>query len=212
MQNNNSSFISLKKNEYLRLTRRYSARNFVLYYFFIIIIKLILGILFLNSVYVTRNYIINPDKFWDKTFKNDGLLNLQSYCAFTGIYLICNSIFSIMNNILITIHIYCGGLKRRLQYANIVFIIFQIVLFIYSLFTLIKFTSLISLFIILFIFSVFNLLTSIIYFILVKRVLRRENLYMLSIRRMESHASEYYQEYLQKEKLKDFYENKNIND
>jgi hypothetical protein len=29
---------------------------------------------------------------------------------------------------------------------------------------------------------------------------------------MESHASEYYQEYLQKEKLKDFYENKNIND
>ena len=212
MQNNNSSFISLKKNEYLRLTRRYSAKYFVIYYFFIIIIKLILGILFLNSVYVTRHYIINPDKFWEKTFKNDSLLNLQSYCAFTGIYLICNSIFSIMNNILITIHIYCGGLKRRLQYANIVFIIFQIVLFIYSLFTLIKFTSLISLFIILFIFSVFNLLTSIIYFILVKRVLRRENLYMLSIRRMESHASEYYQEYLQKEKIKDIYENKNINE
>ena len=208
MQSNISPLVYLKKNLYLRLTRRYSARNFVLYYFFIIIIKIILGIVFLNSVYVTRHYIINPDKFWEKTFKNDSLLNLQSYCAFTGIYLICNSIFSIMNNILITIHIYYGGLKRRLQYANIVFIIFQIVLFIYSLFTLIKFTSLISLFIILFIFSVFNLLTSIIYFILVKRVLRRENLYMLSIRRMESHALEYYQEYLQKENVKKIYENK----
>ena len=208
MKSNISPLVYLKKNLYLRLTRRYSAKYFVIYYFFIIIIKLILGILFLNSVYVTRHYIINPDKFWDKTFNNDSLLSLQSYCAFTGIYLICNSIFSIMNNILITIHIYYGGLKRRLQYANIVFIIFQIVLFIYSLFTLIKFTSLISLFIILFIFSVFNLLTSIIYFILVKRVLRRENIYMLSIRRMESHALEYYQEYLQKENVKKIYENK----
>ena len=157
MQSNISPLVYMKKNLYLRLTRRYSAKYFVIYYFFIIVIKLILGILFLNSVYVTRNYIINPDKFWDKTLKNDGLLNLQSYCAFTGIYLICNSIFLIINNIIITIHIHYGGLKRRLQYANIVFIIFQIVLFVYSFFTLIKFTNLISLFIFLFIFSVFNL-------------------------------------------------------
>ena len=208
MQSNISPLVYMKKNLYLRLTRRYSAKIFVIYYFFIIVIKIILGILFLNAVYVTRNYIINPDKFWDKTFNNDSLLSLQSYCAFTGIYLICNSIFSIMNNILITIHIYYGGLKRRLQYANIVFIIFQIALFVYSIFTLVKFTNLISLFIILFIFSFFNILTSIIYFMLVKRVLRRENIYMLSIRRMESHALEYYQEYLQKENVKKIYENK----
>ena len=208
MKSNISPLVYLKKNLYLRLTRRYSAKIFVIYYFFIIVIKIILGILFLNAVYVTRNYIINPDKFWDKTFNNDSLLSLQSYCAFTGIYLICNSIFSIMNNILITIHIYYGGLKRRLQYANIVFIIFQIALFVYSIFTLVKFTNLISLFIILFIFSFFNILTSIIYFMLVKRVLRRENIYMLSIRRMESHALEYYQEYLQKENVKKIYENK----
>ena len=186
MQNNNSSFISLKKNEYLRLTRRYSARNFVLYYFFIIIIKIILGIVFLNSVYVTRHYIINPDKFWDKTFKNDGLLNLQSYCAFTGSYLICNSIFLFILNIFITLHIYCGGLKRRLQYANIVFIIFQSALFIYSIYTLIKFTNLIYLFIILIIFSSINLIVSITYFILVQKVLLIEKQdYMSSISQIE---------------------------
>jgi hypothetical protein len=186
MQNNNSSFISLKKNEYLRLTRRYSARNFVLYYFFIIIIKIILGIVFLNSVYVTRHYIINPDKFWDKTFKNDGLLNLQSYCAFTGSYLICNSIFLFILNIFITLHIYCGGLKRRLQYANIVFIIFQSALFIYSIYTLIKFTNLIYLFIILIIFSSINLIVSITYFILVQKVLLIEKQdYMSSISEIE---------------------------
>ena len=182
MQNNNSSCISLKKNLYLRLTRRYSARNFVLYYFFIVIIKIILGILFLNSVYVTRHYIINPDKFWEKTFKNDSLLNLQSYCAFTGSYLICNSIFLFILNIFITLHIYCGGLKRRLQYANIVFIIFQSALFIYSIYTLIKFTNLIYLFIILIIFSSINLIVSIIYFILVQKVLLIEKQdYMSSI-------------------------------
>ena len=186
MQNNNSSFISLKKNEYLRLTRRYSARNFVLYYFFIIIIKIILGIVFLNSVYVTRHYIINPDKFWDKTFKNDGLLNLQSYCAFTGSYLICNSIFLFILNIFITLHIYCGGLKRRLQYANIVFIIYQSALFIYSIYTLIKFTNLIYLFIILIIFSSINLIVSITYFILVQKVLLIEKQdYMSSISEIE---------------------------
>ena len=186
MQNNNSSFISLKKNEYLRLTRRYSARNFVLYYFFIIIIKIILGIVFLNSVYVTRHYIINPDKFWEKTFKNDSLLNLQSYCAFTGSYLICNSIFLFILNIFITLHIYCGGLKRRLQYANIVFIIFQSALFIYSIYTLIKFTNLIYLFIILIIFSSINLIVSITYFILVQKVLLIEKQdYMSSISEIE---------------------------
>ena len=209
MQNNNSSFISLKKNEYLRLTRRYSARNFVLYYFFIIIIKIILGIVFLNSVYVTRHYIINPDKFWEKTFKNDSLLNLQSYCAFTGSYLICNSIFLFILNIFITLHIYCGGLKRRLQYANIVFIIFQTFLFIYSTYAFSKFTNLISLFIILFGFSFFNLLLSIIYFILIEIILLKEkNDYILSINEMVNDIKKQLKNY-EKESFLDNSTNKN---
>ena len=177
----------MKKHLREKLLRRYNVKNFVIYYFFIIIIKVILGIVFLNAVYVTRNYIINPDKFWDKTFNNDSLLNLQSYCGFTGIYLICNSIFLIINNFLITFQIYCGGLKRRLLYANIVFIIFQITLFVYSVFTLVKFTNLISLFLILFIFSSINLIISTIYFILVLRVILIENEdYMFSISEMKN--------------------------
>ena len=101
MDNNISPLIYLPKNLYLRLTRRYSSKYFVIYYFFIIFIKIILGVLFLNAVYVTRNYLIDPDKFWEKTLKKDKYLSLQSYCAFTGIFLICSSIFSIMNNALI---------------------------------------------------------------------------------------------------------------
>ena len=203
------NFSNFENNLVINLTRRYRAKNFVIYYFFIIIIKIIIGILFLNSVYVTRNYIINPDKFWDKTLKNDGLLNLQSYCAFTGIYLICNSIFLIINNIIITIHIHYGGLKRRLQYANIVFIIFQTFLFIYSTYAFSKFTNLISLFIILFGFSFFNLILSIIYFLLIEIILLKEkNDYILSINEMVNDIKKQLKNY-EKESFLDNSTNKN---
>ena len=46
------------KNLYLRLSRRKSAKYFIAYYFAVLIIMAILGILFLNSVYLTRHYII----------------------------------------------------------------------------------------------------------------------------------------------------------
>lgn len=207
MDNNISPLIYLPKNLYLRLTRRYSSKYFVIYYFFIIFVKIILGVLFLNAVYVTRNYLIDPDKFWEKTLKKDKYLSLQSYCAFTGIFLICSSIFSIMNNALITSHIYFGGLKRRLQYANYAFLILQVLLFLYSSITLIRFDNIISLFIILFVFSFFNLLTSIILFMLIRRSYRRENPFMLSIRRMEAHVEEYYQDYLSKNNIKQIVQN-----
>ena len=191
------------KNLYLRLSRRKSAKYFIAYYFAVLIIMAILGILFLNSVYLTRHYIINGDKFWEKIQNDSNLLRIQSFSAFTGVFLICIAAFSIMNNILVIGHINAGGLKRRLQYANYVFIFFQIILFIYSLVTLIMFTNLIFLYPLLFVFAFYNLLNSIIYFLLIRRCLRRENLFMLSIRRMENHKNEFYQEYLSKNGLKE---------
>ena len=191
------------KNLYLRLSRRKSAKYFIGYYFAVLIIMAIIGVLFLNSVYMTRNYIFNGDKFWEKIQKDSSLLRVQSFSAFTGVFLCCIAAFSTMNNILVVGHINAGGLKRRLQYANYVFLFFQIVLFIYSTAMLIMFTNLISLYIVLFVFSFYNLLNSIIYFLLIRRCLRRENLFMLSIRRMEAHKAEFYQEYLSKNGLKE---------
>ena len=196
------------KNLYLRLSRRKSAKYFIGYYFAVLIIMAIIGVLFLNSVYMTRNYIFNGDKFWEKIQKDSSLLRVQSFSAFTGVFLCCIAAFSTMNNILVVGHINAGGLKRRLQYANYVFLFFQIVLFIYSTAMLIMFTNLISLYIVLFIFSFYNLLNSIIYFLLIRRCLRRENLFMLSIRRMEAHKAEFYQEYLSKNGLKEIIPNK----
>ena len=196
------------KNLYLRLSRRKSATYFIGYYFAVLIIMAIIGVLFLNSVYMTRNYIFNGDKFWEKIQKDSSLLRVQSFSAFTGVFLCCIAAFSTMNNILVVGHINAGGLKRRLQYANYVFLFFQIVLFIYSTAMLIMFTNLISLYIVLFVFSFYNLLNSIIYFLLIRRCLRRENLFMLSIRRMEAHKAEFYQEYLSKNGLKEIIPNK----
>ena len=65
------------------------------------------------------------------------------------------------------------------------------------------FTNLIFLYPLLFVFAFYNLLNSIIYFLLIRRCLRRENLFMLSIRRMENHKNEFYQEYLSKNGLKE---------
>ena len=191
------------KNLYLRLSRRNSAKCFIIYYFFILAIMIVFGALFLHSVYLTRNYIVNGDVFWEKTFKNPKMLRIQSFSAFTGVFLICVGVFSIMNNILVIGHIYAGGLKRRLQYASFVFLFFQIIVFLYSFVTIIMFTNLIVLYPIFFVFSFFNILNSFIYFLLVRRCVIRENLFMLSIRRMESHKEEFRQEYLSKNNLKE---------
>ena len=194
---------------YLRLSRRNSVKYFIIYYFVLLLGMTVFGILFLNSVYVTRHYIVNPDKFWKQVLQHNYLLSLQKYCAFTGIFLICLSVFLIMNNILVVVHVYYGGLQRRLQVANYIFIIFQSCLFVYSLIMLIMFKGLITLFPALFVFSIFNFLSAIIYFLLLRRSYRRENPFMLSIDRMERHKNEYYQEYLSKKDLNDIQNNDN---
>ena len=194
---------------YLRLSRRNSVKYFIIYYFVLLLGMTVFGILFLNSVYVTRHYIVNPDKFWKQVLEHNYLLSLQKYCAFTGIFLICLSVFLIMNNILVVVHVYYGGLQRRLQVANYIFIIFQSCLFVYSLIMLIMFKGLITLFPALFVFSIFNFLSAIIYFLLLRRSYRRENPFMLSIDRMERHKNEYYQEYLSKKDLNDIQNNDN---
>ena len=114
-----------------------------------------------------------------------------------------------MNNILVVVHVYYGGLQRRLQVANYIFIIFQSCLFVYSFIMLIMFKGLITLFPALFVFSIFNFLSAIIYFLLLRRSYRRENPFMLSIDRMERHKNEYYQEYLSKKDLNDIQNNDN---
>lgn len=184
------------KNLYLRLSRRYSAQYFIGYYFIVLLVMIIFGILFLHSVYLTRNYVLDGDKYWKQMEKHNYYLQVQNFNAFTGIFLICIALFSIMNNISIFLHILRGGLKKRLKYSNYIFFFFQIILFLYSFILLCMFGGLTWLYPVLFVFCFYNLLNSIIFFLLIKRCVRRENDFMLSMNRMETHKGEYLKEYI----------------
>ena len=202
--NNNENLLNLDQKDYLpkllylRLSRRKNVYYFCIYYFFLCFIFLIFCLLFFNATYVTRNYIINPQKFWEKSFKDPFLLRLQRYCALLAIYILCSTVFAIMLNIVILLHIVKGGLKRRLQFSNYIFYFSQIVTFIVCLLVLIIFKDLITLIPIIFTFSLFNLFAATIYFMLLRRSLKRENLYLLSLDKMKKHKEEYKEEYLSK--------------
>ena len=168
----------------IRLNRRKICQIFCLYFFILSIVYLIFGVLFFYATYVTRYFIIDPDKFWSINMKRPGLLKLQRFCAAEGMFLVCSSLFSIMDNIVIYLHIIKGGLKRRLKYANIIFFFLQIISFIFNLYGFCSYKSIIILFPLLFSYSSLILFLSILYFIFIKRSIKVENLFLLSIKRM----------------------------
>ena len=116
----------------IRLSRRKSVKYFSLYFFVLNIIFILFGILFFCATYVTRYFITDPDTFWSINMKKPYLLKLQRFTAALGMYLVCSSIFSIMDNIVIYIHVIKGGLKRRLQYANYIFFSYKFFLLFFA--------------------------------------------------------------------------------
>ena len=184
----------------LRLKRRKSAKYFSIYFFVIIAFYIIFGIIFFCTTYVTRYFIYDPDLFWAINMENPNLLKLQRFSASAGMFLVCSSIFAIMDNIVIYYHIIKGGLKRRLQYANYIFFFIQVFSFIFCLYGICAYRNLIVIFPIIFSYSSFALISSIIYFIIIKRSLNVENLFLLSIERMILHQKN----------LKDQYSSKKI--
>ena len=184
----------------IRLTRRKSVKYFSLYFFILNIIYIIFGILFFFATYVTRYFISDPDLFWSINMEKPYLLKLQRFTAGAGMYLICSSIFSIMDNIVIYFHVKKGGLKRRIQYANFIFLFLQVFSFIFCLYGILSYRIIIIIFPIIFIYSFFNLIAGIIYFMLIKRSLNVENLFLLSIERLALYQKNFKEE-IRKKKL-----------
>ena len=137
----------------IRLSRRKSVKYFSLYFFVLNIIYILLGILFFCATNVTRYFITDPDTFWSINMEKPHLLKLQRFTAALGMYLICSSIFSIMDNIVIYYHVIKGGLKRRLQYAHYIFFFLQVFSFIFCLYGILSYKKLIILFPIIFLYS-----------------------------------------------------------
>ena len=179
----------------LRIILRKSVKYFSIYFFILDALYFIFSICFFHATYFTRTYIFNPDKFWSYNMERPYLLKLQRFCAGAGMYLICATFFSIMDNLIIYFHIIKGGLKRRLQYANYIFFFLQLCSSIVCLYGIYIYRNIIILFPLLFGYSIFTLNAAIIYFLLMKRSLVRENLFLLSIERMANFLKEYKDDY-----------------
>ena len=182
----------------LRIIFRKNVKYFSIYFFILCILYFIFGICFFHATYLTRYYIFNPDEFWSYNMERPYLLKLQRFCAGAGMYLICTTIFSIMDNIIIYLHTIKGGLRRRLQYANYIFFFLQLCSFIFCLYGIYFYRNIIILFPFIFGYSIFTLIAAIIYFLLIRRCLSRENLFLLSIERMEKFLKEYRDDFLPK--------------
>ena len=168
----------------IRLYHRKRVKKFSIFIFISQSIYFIFGVMFFVSAYITRFFIYDPDEFWNQMIKRPFLLKLQKFCAGGGIYLCLFSIFSIMDNIVIYILLKKGGLKRRLQYDIYILLILKVILF--------------SLY---FIHSTFALALTIIYFILIKKSCKSENLFFLSIERLTKYL-EYIEEFQKQKKIK----------
>jgi hypothetical protein len=182
----------------LRIIFRKNVKYFSVYFFILNAFYFIFSICFFNATYMTRNYIFDPDEFWSYNMERPYLLKLQRFCAGAGMYLLCTTIFSIMDNIIIFLHIIKGGLKRRLQYANYIFFFLQLCSFIFCLYGIYIYRNIIILFPFIFGYSIFTLIASIIYFFLINRCIARENLFLLSIERMTKCLKEYKDDYMPK--------------
>ena len=171
----------------IRLFHRKKVTKFSIFIFISKSIYFILGIIFFVAAYVTRFFISNPDKFWEQIMKRPYLLILQKFCAGSGIYICFFSIFMIMDNVVIYILLKKGGLKRRLQYSIYILLIMEIINFCFSLYSICCFRNILLLFPIFFVQSFITLVMTVIYFLLIRRSCNVENLFLLSIERLNKY-------------------------
>jgi hypothetical protein len=184
---------------FLRMTRRAGLKNFSFVVLAFHFAFLILGFIFIDGIWNTRKYISNGNDYWDY-FKIQSLSDkeVQYYCTFSGILCLLSSAFNIMNMIVIIVHTFNGGLRARLKFCQWIHFLMQLIIFIYSFIPLIRLQGIISLFPALFAVSVVNEIFAIVLFMLIRRVVRKELDFMLSIELMDVHEKEFREEYIKR--------------
>lgn len=180
---------------YRRYSRRMSAFCFSIYSFFHYLVIVIFGIVFCLAAYDNRNYALSklgPDSFFKNKIKNLNILKLPIINTYIGTILVLIGAFCLINNLVILFHLIKGGNKKRLLFINYIGFVIQIFLFLGAIIILVFYDFSMLLVHSFFIFIVFNLLSSIIYFILVKRsvdvTITKDGDYpFLSMRIMKNH-------------------------
>jgi hypothetical protein len=188
---------------YLRITRRESLKIVTFASFILNLALFAIGFVFLDGVSNTRRYIYNGDHFWDVSRVNNYNDNeVQLFMSVIAIFTILSSFIEIMNNGVIFYHAQYGGLTKRFVLAQWVNKIFQILILILSIIVFIKFTNIIILFPIYLALAAVAEVSSIFVFFFLRKVIRKELIYMLPYETMLQHKEEYYQEFQTKTKAK----------
>lgn len=184
---------------YLRLKHRENIKFFIAFYTVFNIFAIILGALYLDAAGNTKKYISNIIDFWD-FYKINTLVRkeIPLMATFSGIFLLCLGVFNLMNMIVIIKHVFIGGLRIRLKILSYLYLIFQIILFAYSIFPIAKYQVIIVLNVILLILAFANLFFCIFFFMLLRRIFRKESRYMLPLNLLYYHKQEYLNDYINK--------------
>ena len=174
----------------IRLYHRKKVKKFLLYIFIAQSIYFIFGIILFLAAYLTRYFVVDPDDFWEQMMNRPSLLILQKFCAGSGIYTCCFSLFSIMDSIVIYVLINKGGLKRRLLYGTYILLVCEIINFLSSLYSVLYFRNIIFLFPIYFVYSCGMFGLTIYFSLLIKNCSKNENLFLFSIDKLNKYMEE----------------------
>jgi len=183
----------------IRLNRRNNLKNFSIFFFLFNLLLLGLGILYIDASSHTRRYISKGDDFWNFVFENKlKSKELVLIFSFTGIFEIFASSFNIMNGLVVMKHIFRGGLKIRLSFSIYTTMIIQIINFGFSFFIIIKYNLIINLNIFLLVLNGIHLLNTLIFFYYTRKIIVKEDDYMLSLNTLLKHKVDYFSEYERK--------------
>ncbi len=182
-----------------RLRRRMNIKYFSIVFFLYNIILLIIGIFYIDASSFTRKYINDADDYWNFYFENK-IRNkeIPLVFSFTGILVIISTSFNIMNGLVILKHIFRGGLRTRLSFAIYTTTIIQAINFGFSFYIIIKYNQIINLNILLLILNGFHLVITIILFYFTKKIISKEDDFMLSLSVLNKHKIDYFNEYERK--------------
>jgi hypothetical protein len=179
-----------------RIKRRNKTKILSIFLFVYNLLLIIIGIIYIDASSNTRNYIGNGDEFWELFDELDlRPKEISLICAFTGMLVAVSSASNIVNGIVILKHIFRGGLKIRLTLCSYASLFLQILNLCFSFFILIKYRLTLFLNIFYFIVTVINLLLTGLMFYFIKKLVKIESDYMLSLDILMKHKLDYFNDY-----------------
>lgn len=191
--------IYLPKLLLTRLQRREKVKTFSIVFFLYNIVLLVLGVIYIDASSFTRKYIRNGDEFWNFVFENKKKpKELSLLCSFAGIFEILCCSFNIMNGLVILKHIFKGGLRIRLSFSIYSTTIIQVFNFGFSFFIIVNYGLVVNLNILLFLLNFFHLVIAIVFFYHTRKIIRKEEDYMLPLKTLILHKMDYFNEYKRK--------------